>query len=129
MKSVFHTETGKTMDASNPFEALRALRDTLPDATDSATDSATTEAAPGKAAKPLSLTIFFERRRGKDATIIVAPDDMDADTIRNLAGRLKRTLGTGGSVRDNEILLQGDRRSNLQRLLSAWGYRLRGNLL
>lgn len=125
MKSVFQTETGKTMDASNPFESLRALRDSLPDTP----DSATTQAAPDKAAKPRTLTIFFERRRSKDATIIAAPDDLDADTVRDLAGRLKRTLGTGGSVRDNEILLQGDRRRDLQKLLSAWGYRLRGNLL
>lgn len=124
------------MSQTDPFAALRALRDSLPDGPDaniadsnsdnaSAKNDAGTPAKPGK--KPV-LTIYFERRRGKDATIISAPQDMDDADLADLASRLKRSLATGGSVRGGEILLQGDRRSDLKRLLTAWGYVVRGNL-
>lgn len=122
------------MSQTDPFAALRALRDSLPDgpdtnAADSNGDNANGDAGtPAKTGKKPVLTIYFERRRGKDATIISAPQDMDEADLADLASRLKRSLATGGSVRGGEILLQGDRRSDLKRLLTAWGYVVRGNL-
>lgn len=124
------------MPQTDPFAALRALRDSLPDApvdntADSDGDNASAKddaGTPAKTGKKPVLTIYFERRRGKDATIISAPQGMDDADIADLASRLKRSLATGGSVRGGEILLQGDRRSDLKRMLTAWGYVVRGNL-
>lgn len=72
------------------------------------------------------LDIIYERkgRAGKSATIIsgftMADDDVEA-----LASDLKRTLGTGGSARGGEILIQGDRRDDVLRLLTEKGYKAR----
>lgn len=83
------------------------------------------EAAPKKPAKKPKLQIVMERkgRAGKTATIVAGfPADMPDDEISSLAARLKQKLGTGGSARGGEILIQGDRRTDVARLLRDEGY-------
>lgn len=66
----------------------------------------------------LLVTLSRKGRAGKTATIIsgfTIPDD----AVEALAAHLKRTLGTGGSARGGEILIQGDRRTDLLRLLAT----------
>lgn len=78
-----------------------------------------------KPAKKPKLHISIERkgRGGKTATIIDGfPDSMPDSEIAALAARLKQKLGTGGSARGGEILIQGDRRNDLLPLLRAEGY-------
>lgn len=55
------------------------------------------------------LSFFTERkgRKGKTATII-AGFECDDDTLRETLKTLQRQLGTGGSARGGEILLQGE---------------------
>lgn len=77
------------------------------------------------------LTIFYERkgRAGKPATIITgfnSEDPEQLDDAENLARKLKRKLGCGGSARGGEILLQGDRRRELKELLLNEGYKVKG---
>ena len=74
------------------------------------------------------LTLHYERkgRGGKEATIIVCPDSMSDAQTADLGAALKKAMGTGGSVRGNEILLQGDRREALRKRLAAMGYRVKG---
>lgn len=76
--------------------------------------------------KPV-LTIFYEKkgRAGKPATIITGFDADDDSSIAQadaLSRTLKQRLGCGGSARGGEILLQGDRRDDLRRLLPELGY-------
>lgn len=74
-----------------------------------------------KPAKKPRLDIILDRKRaGKTATIIAGFDD-DAD-IKEIAARLKQKLGAGGSSRGGEILIQGDRRNDVARILSDMGY-------
>ncbi len=83
------------------------------------------EAAPRKPAKKPKLQIVMERkgRAGKTATIVAGfPADMPDDEISALAALLKQKLGTGGSARGGEILIQGDRRADVARLLRAEGF-------
>lgn len=63
------------------------------------------------------LRVFFERkgRGGKCATIITGFDDLTDDELKAVASKLKQTLGTGGSARGGEILIQGDRQTDVKK--------------
>ena len=60
-------------------------------------------------------------RRGKAVTT-VADVPLDDDGLRELAGRLKKRCGVGGSVKDGVIELQGDHRDAVLEVLKADGY-------
>ena len=51
-------------------------------------------------------------RKGKTVTI-VSGFQINADELKNLATQLKRRCGTGGSVKDGVIIIQGDHRKTL----------------
>lgn len=70
--------------------------------------------------KPRLDIILDRKRAGKTATIIAGFDD-EAD-IKDIAARIKQRLGAGGSARGGEILIQGDRRNDVARILSGLGY-------
>ena len=102
------------MNPTDWQEALGALRGTLPQ------DTQTEPETYGR-------TILEKKgRAGKQATIICGfPADMPQEDIAALAARLKSSLGTGGSARGGEILIQGDRRADLGKLLEAAGFKSR----
>lgn len=60
-------------------------------------------------------------RRGKAVTTIYDVPLAD-DGLKELAGRLKRRCGVGGSVKDGVIELQGDHRNVVMEVLRADGY-------
>jgi len=60
-------------------------------------------------------------RRGKAVTT-VADVPLDDAGLRELAGRLKKRCGVGGSAKDGVIELQGDHREAVAALLRADGY-------
>jgi translation initiation factor 1 len=60
-------------------------------------------------------------RRGKAVTT-VANVPLDDAGLRDLAGRLKKRCGVGGSVKDGVIELQGDHRDAVMDVLRADGY-------
>jgi len=60
-------------------------------------------------------------RRGKPVTT-VSGVPLDDDGLKELAGRLKKRCGVGGSVRDGVIELQGDHRDVVLEVLKADGY-------
>jgi len=63
-------------------------------------------------------------RRGKGVTIVSdVPGDEAA--IRELAGKLKQRCGTGGTVKDGKIEIQGDHRDRLTAELEALGFRVK----
>ena len=47
---------------------------------------------------------------------------LDSDTLKELGKELKRLCGTGGSVKDGVIEIQGDHRDTLVPALEARGY-------
>lgn len=72
----------------------------------------------------LDIVLEKKGRAGKCATIICGftlPDN----EINEIAARLKRSLGCGGSARGGEILIQGDRRKDVLRLLAEEGFKAR----
>ena len=60
-------------------------------------------------------------RRGKGVTTIYGVPGSDAE-LRDLAGRLKKRCGVGGSLKDGVIELQGDHRDVVVEVLRADGY-------
>jgi translation initiation factor 1 len=60
-------------------------------------------------------------RRGKAVTT-VAGVPRDDEALRELAGRLKKRCGVGGSVKDGVIELQGDHRDIVVDVLRGEGF-------
>lgn len=105
-------------------DMLGKLKATLPTDGDEPAVPVTEEEAP-KVQKE-RLDIVFERkgRGGKTATIITGLTG-DDDEVEALAAELKKKLGTGGSARGGEILIQGDRRNDVLKFLTQKGYKAR----
>lgn len=71
---------------------------------------------------PLRICIDSRARRGKEATVIEG-FLCTPQRVKEIASELKRTLGCGGSVRDDEILLQGDVRDKTGERLEKLGFK------
>lgn len=104
-------------------DALSALKDSgnipvdnTPDPTPATTDKDTPQAS------PLRVVIDRKGRKGKTATIIEGFSGTD-EQLEQLAKTLKQRLGTGGSARGGEILIQGDRKNDVIELLKSLGYK------
>ncbi len=63
-------------------------------------------------------------RKGKGVTLITGLPLADNE-LKQLAKALKQRCGTGGSVKQGVIEIQGDQRSVLQDALQARGYRVK----
>lgn len=69
------------------------------------------------------LTVYIDRRNrgGKQVTIVKGFIGSEED-LSELGRRLKSRCGTGGSVKDGEILIQGDCRDKVTTVLTSLGY-------
>ena len=69
------------------------------------------------------LRIFMEKkgRGGKTVTLIKGVIGTEED-LKELGKLLKTKCGVGGSVKDNEIIIQGDFKQRITDLLKAEGY-------
>ncbi|MDE7160170.1 MAG: translation initiation factor [Muribaculaceae bacterium] len=102
---------------------LAALGGTLPQGdADTAPESA--PAAPDIQKEPLHIIMERKGRAGKTATIIEGFTCDDTE-VAEVARKLRAHLGTGGSSRGGEILLQGDRREGAAAMLRSLGYRVK----
>ncbi len=72
----------------------------------------------------LDIILDKKGRKGKAATI-VAGFTVDDATIEDIARKLKQQLGTGGSSRGGEILIQGDKRREVADALTRMGLKNR----
>lgn len=72
----------------------------------------------------LIVTIDRKGRKGKTATIVEGFTCDEAE-VKNVAAALKARLGTGGSSRGGEILVQGDRAEDTRRILREMGYKVK----
>jgi translation initiation factor 1 len=59
---------------------------------------------------------------GKTVTII-SNIPIDNNRLKELAKQLKNRCGTGGTLKDNEIIIQGDHRQTILEELTKQGYR------
>lgn len=107
----------------NPFAALGHLRGTLPDE-----PAPPAEPAPAPGALPRAsvarAVVRIERtgRGGKEVTVIEHLG-LPAPELQQWLKALKATLGCGGAVDGDAMVLQGDHRDRLVGLLAARGVR------
>lgn len=70
-----------------------------------------------------SLRIWFEtKHRGGKAVTIVAGFVGAATELEQLGKQLKQACGTGGTVKDGEVLIQGDHREKVLQWLLKKGF-------
>jgi translation initiation factor 1 len=73
-----------------------------------------------KAKMKLRVAIDRKNRSGKTVTVVTGFDD--EESASTLAKIIKTKLGTGGSVKECEIVLQGDLRDKVLPILINEGY-------
>lgn len=72
----------------------------------------------------LNVILDKKGRKGKVATIVTG-FTCDDSKLKEIATALKVKLGTGGSSRGGEILIQGDRVNDVKKWLKESGYKVR----
>lgn len=70
----------------------------------------------------LRIRLETKHRGGKKATIVAGFQGTESD-LEALSKTLKTKLGTGGSAKEGEIIIQGDYVSKLKALLIQLGYK------
>ncbi len=93
----------------------------------SSSRDATARSAAASPARPDgTVRIWLERkgRNGKPVSIVRGLA-LEKDALGELATRLKRACGTGGSAKDGEIIIQGDHRARIAEELGRNGLRVK----
>lgn len=106
-------------------DALSALKDSGAVPVDNTPDPEPEKSDDAKIqSSPLIVAIDRKGRKGKTATIIEGFSGSE-EALDNLARALKQKLGTGGSARGGEILIQGDRKKEVADILKGMGFKVK----
>ena len=81
------------------------------------------EAVPSKIVAKLRME---KKGRGGKTVTVVYDLPGNAAFLKELAGELKRACGTGGSVADNTVEIQGDQRERVREVLLKKGWTVKG---
>ena len=72
--------------------------------------------------EPLVCKFEKKGRNGKPVTLIEGFEGSDAD-LKEISKKIKTTLGIGGSEKDGTIIIQGDNRDKIMKILQEMGYK------
>ncbi len=68
------------------------------------------------------VRLHLDRKGGGKIVTVVKGLTHDDETMNELAKELKKKCGTGGSYKNNEILIQGNKRDIIQKIFIDKGY-------
>lgn len=80
---------------------------------------------PVPAGLTVKLRIEKGGRGGKEVTVLYDLPRNEA-FLKELAAKLKKACGTGGTAKESTVELQGDFRERLRQLLPTMGYKVKG---
>lgn len=103
-------------------DKLGKLTDTLPKCEDKPATPTVKEKKKTIPHAQQIVRIELDKRNGKPATIVSEIEGTEGE-IKALAKTLKLKCGSGGSYRDQEILVQGDFRIKISETLKKMGYK------
>lgn len=109
----------KPKNTFNSFSSIPLVYSTNPDYIQPNADEEKETLAPE--AQLLRVILETKHRAGKTVTIVYGFEGADAD-LEALGKALKNFCGTGGSVKDGEIIIQGDHRQKVFQYLKQKGY-------
>ncbi len=66
----------------------------------------------------------YEKRKGKPTTIIDGYNGSDSD-FKQLAKEIKKQLSVGGSAKNGTIIIQGDYRDKIMKILENKGFKVK----
>ena len=77
---------------------------------------------------PQQQTVYLHREssgRGGKAVTLVKNLVLSADDLKALAKKLKQECGTGGTIKDGVIEIQGEQREKIADVLQKLGYKVK----
>ena len=109
---------------SNKFSSLGNLvYSTNPDAIPDKAPDETSTLPPGQ--QKVKVSLDKKQRKGKVVTLVEGFIGRDED-LSKLGKGLKTKCGTGGSIKDGQIIIQGDFKLKITEWLKEWGYKVKG---
>lgn len=72
--------------------------------------------------EPLICKFEKKGRHGKPVTLIEGFEGSE-DDLKHISKKIKTTLGIGGSAKDGVVVIQGDNRDKIMKILNDMGYR------
>jgi translation initiation factor 1 len=109
----------KTKNTFNSFSSMPLVYSTNPDYIQPNAEEEKQTLAPEE--QLLRVILETKHRAGKTVTIVYGFEGADAD-LETLGKALKNFCGTGGSVKDGEIIIQGDHRQKVFQYLKQKGF-------
>lgn len=106
------------MSARRPSDKRIAYRE-FGESPESAADRINTDLSPAR--QNLRIQASRSGRKGKTVTV-VSGFQHSPDRLAQLLKQLKTQCGSGGTLKDGTIEIQGDRRSQLLEILTKLGY-------
>lgn len=105
------------------LKSLEDLHQLLPDSAKPARASAGPPSKSGHDGRGGEVRILLDRkgRKGKTVTLVTGLRH-DPDTMKEIAHHLKEQCGTGGTVKEGNIELQGDQRKRARAELEKMNY-------
>jgi len=109
----------------NPFDALSSAG--LPSAPESSPTDSAPSVAPAKAAQKNRGRVDIIRQKagrgGKTVTVVKGFVGIGLPEKEQLAKAMQKACGTGGTVKDGQIEIQGDKRDEVARILTEANFR------